>query len=423
MQPYDFQVVHVQGHKNIADPLSRLVKQSIKGATTEDYEYVRFVASKATPRALTTREIEEASAEDEELRKVRAAIETREFQNCRDYLLVASELCVIGYLVLRGLRIVIPQKLRQRVLDLAHEGHLGVVATKANLRTKVWWPGMDKAAEKHCRLCHGCQLVARPDQPEPITSSTLPDGPWRDIAVDLMGPLPSGQSLVIVADYYSRYYEVAVMRSTTAEKVIECLEEIFCRHGLPTTMKSDNGPQFISQELATYCDDNGIEHCRTTAKWAQANGEVERQNQSLLKRMRIAQAQNKDWQREMRKYLMQYRALPHNTTGRSPAEMLFNRHIRTKLPLTGAGYHPLDQEVRDRGAEQKMRAKLYADNRRGAKILWCKCGRRSTDPTRKGEEADHTIQPGPPESCQQDRQQPHCRVARSTIPAQYHPCT
>ena len=367
MQPYDFQVVHVQGHKNIADPLSRLVKQSIKGATTEDYEYVQFVASNATPRALTTREIEEASAEDEQLRKVRAAIETREFQNCRDYLLVASELCVIGYLVLRGLRIVIPQKLRQRVLDLAHEGHLGVVATKANLRTKVWWPGMDKAAEKHCRSCHGCQLVARPDQPEPITSSTLPDGPWRDIAVDLMGPLPSGQSLLVVADYYSRYYEVAVMKSTTAEKVIECLEEIFCRHGLPTTMKSDNGPQFISQEFATYCDDNGIEHCRTTAKWAQANGEVERQNQSLLKRMRIAQAQNKDWQREMRKYLMQYRALPHNTTGRSPAEMLFNRHIRTKLPLTGAGYHPLDQEVRDRDAEQKMRAKLYADNRRGAK--------------------------------------------------------
>ena len=43
------------------------------------------------------------------------------------------------------------------------EGHLGVVGTKQNLRTKVWWPGMEKAAEGHCRACHGCQLVARPD--------------------------------------------------------------------------------------------------------------------------------------------------------------------------------------------------------------------------------------------------------------------
>ena len=67
-----------------------------------------------------------------------------------------------------------------------------------------------------------------------------------------------------MVDYYSRYYEVAVMKSTTAKKVIECLEEIFCRHGLPTTMKSDNGPEFVPQEFATYCNDNGIEHVYRT---------------------------------------------------------------------------------------------------------------------------------------------------------------
>ena len=55
---------------------------------------------------------------------------------------VAGELCVIGQLVLRGICIVIPQKLRPRTLALAHEGHLGVVGTKQNLRTKVWWPGI-----------------------------------------------------------------------------------------------------------------------------------------------------------------------------------------------------------------------------------------------------------------------------------------
>ncbi len=50
-------------------------------------------------------------------------------------------------MVLRGTRLVIPQSLRTTVLALAHEGHLGIVGTKNNLRTKVWWPGMDKAAE------------------------------------------------------------------------------------------------------------------------------------------------------------------------------------------------------------------------------------------------------------------------------------
>ena len=98
---------------------------------------------------------------------------------------------------------------------------MGVVGTKQNLRTKVWWPGMGKATERHCRACHGCQPVARPDPPEPIRSTSLPDGPWQDLAVGLMGPLPSGQSLLVTVDYYSRFYEVEIMQSTTTEKIID----------------------------------------------------------------------------------------------------------------------------------------------------------------------------------------------------------
>ena len=141
-------------------------------------EYVRFVAVSATPTALTTREKEEASADDEQLKEVRKAIATGRFEKCRQYMTVSGELCVIGQLVLGGTRIIIPSKLQPRTLALAHEGHLGVVGTKQNLRTKVWWPGMDKAVERHCRACHECQLVAQPDPPEPIRSTSLPDGPW-----------------------------------------------------------------------------------------------------------------------------------------------------------------------------------------------------------------------------------------------------
>ena len=109
-------------------------------------EYVRFVAVRATPTALTTREIEEASADDEELKEVSKAIATGQFEKCRQYMTVVGEMCVIGQLVLsRILCIIIPSKLQPRTLALAHEGHLGVVGTKQNLRTKVWWPGMGKA--------------------------------------------------------------------------------------------------------------------------------------------------------------------------------------------------------------------------------------------------------------------------------------
>jgi hypothetical protein len=179
LQPYNFKVVHVAGKKNIADSLSRLMGETaLKGKHAhEAEEYVRFVAVNATPRALTAREVEEASKTDPELNEVREAIKTGHFEKCMPYAPTAAELCVIGYIVLRGTRIVLPSTLRSRALTLAHEGHLGIVGTKQHLRTKVWWPGMDRAAEKYCKSCHGCQITSRPDAPEPLKPTTLPEGP------------------------------------------------------------------------------------------------------------------------------------------------------------------------------------------------------------------------------------------------------
>ena len=57
------------------------------------------------------------------------------------------------------------------MLDLAHEGHQGIVKTKERLRSKVWWPGIDKEAEKKCRECFGCQMVSKHVPPPPIKST------------------------------------------------------------------------------------------------------------------------------------------------------------------------------------------------------------------------------------------------------------
>ncbi len=191
---------------------------------------------------------------------------------------------------------------------------------------------MDKDAERHVRSCHGCQLMMRPDKPEPLRMTQLPEIPWQDLATDLLGPLPTGESILVVVDYYSRYYEYGILKSTTADKTIDCLEEVFSRHGLPCTLRSDCGPQFISTQFQQFCETNNIQHVKTTPRWAEANGEVERQNASILKRIRIAQAEGLNWRKELLKYVAIYRAIDHNMTGKSHVELHFNRKIRGKLP-------------------------------------------------------------------------------------------
>ena len=82
--------------------------------------------------------------------------------------MVRSELSVIGKLVLRGTRIIVPSSLRGKVLNLAHEGHPGIVLMKRRLRTNVWWPNCDKDAERFCKSCPSCQMVSTSPQPEPL---------------------------------------------------------------------------------------------------------------------------------------------------------------------------------------------------------------------------------------------------------------
>ena len=59
--------------------------------------------------------------------------------------------------------------------------------------------------------------------------------------------------------------------------------------------------------------------------------EVERLTRSILKRLRIAQAEKCDWKADLQFYLVMYRTTPHITTGISPSELLFKCKIRTKL--------------------------------------------------------------------------------------------
>ena len=76
-------------------------------------------------------------------------------------MMVRNELTFIGQVILCGTRIVIPKVLRSKVLELAHEGHQGIVKMIERLRSKVWWPGVDNDAERKCRECYGCQLVKK----------------------------------------------------------------------------------------------------------------------------------------------------------------------------------------------------------------------------------------------------------------------
>lgn len=374
LQAFDFRVKYKAGKENLADSLSRLSRAE---ATPFDEETECFIQYMYATTAVDIGEIEKATKEDQEMQQLKQAIDSNDYSNgdLGGYKVFATEFGYTGDIIIRRDRIVVPPKLRSRMLELGHEGHPGSTVMKARLRDRCWWPKMDQEVEKYVRQCESCQLVAVPDRPAPLTIRKFPSSPWNDIALDFMGPLPNGKHVLVVIDYFSRYLEVELMQTITADSTIKVLKRMFVRLGNPRTITLDNGRQFCSEKFKKFCESLKIKLNFTTPYWPQANGEVERQNRSLLKRLKIAHSTNRDLEEEMQEYLSMYYTTPHPSTGKTPTEGMGKLAIRTKIPkLSDVEYLEPFTDVCDKDKEKKHKNKDYVDKKRRAKIPEYKIG-------------------------------------------------
>ena len=148
--------------------------------------------------------------------------------------------------------------------------------------------------------------------------------------------------------------------------MIEALTPIFTRYGYSLSLKSDNAPQFVSEDFENFLATHGIQHRKSLPLWPQANGEVERQNRTLLKSLKEAEAEGKERKDELDKFLLAYRTTPHSSTWATPAFLMFGRELKTKLPELRPNKSVLDESRRDRAWNQKLAGKMYGDKQRNA---------------------------------------------------------
>ena len=69
--------------------------------------------------------------------------------------------------------------------------------------------------------------------------------------------IPTGEHLLVLVEP-SRWLEVDIIKSTTSETIIKCLDKQFSRYGVPSTLRTDNGPNLVSAEMEEYLNEMGI---------------------------------------------------------------------------------------------------------------------------------------------------------------------
>lgn len=379
LQEYTYILEYQPGKQNPADYLSRHPLPCTRQSTREEKmaeEHINFISEHATPKTILLGDIKAETLKDETLQTCISALRSGKWQEAienakgtpaekplRSLHHIEDELSFAqsDNILLRGNRIVIPKSLQQTIMAVAHEGHQGVVKTKKLLREKVWFPDIDHQAEQMIKNCIPCQACTVDNSREPLTMSELPAHAWLDISIDFCD-LPTGEHLLVLTDDYSRYPIVEIVNSTSARTVIPVLDRVFAMFGVPQTVRTDNGPPFNSSDFAKFAMFLGFKHRKITPRWPRANGEVERFMKTLKKTYRTAIAEGKSWKQQLFRFLHNYRATPHTSTGVAPASALFRHPIRTRIPEI-AKANETDDNFRDFDRKQKDRMKHNADKR------------------------------------------------------------
>ena len=123
---------------------------------------------------------------------------------------------------------------------------------------------------------------------------------------------------------------------------------------------SDNSPQFTSTEFEKFINRYGIKHIRTAPFHPSSNGAAERVVGVLKNAIKASRGSF-----DIQNFLLANRITEHSTTGRSPAELMFGRKIRTRLDLLKPN---LEEEVLEK-QDQMVRRSPDKDNLSKAKMF------------------------------------------------------
>lgn len=332
LMPYQFSLIYKPGCQLVcADALSRapLPEQDTTPEESRSMgEYVTMVLEEA-PVGID--EIRRASQEDTLINSIMKRVITNAWGDRspaeEHYYLVRDQLTVVEGALLLGNRYVIPESIRRQTLRLAHEGHPGLDAFQDTLRKRVWWPGLTKDAKLFGERCDVCWR--RRSNPEQTLQPSELEAVWNKVAVDLV--TIEGCTLLSIIDYGSRYPEVLPLSSTTAAGVIEKLMEVFARFGLPSVLVSDNGPQFIATEMEQFLKKLDIQHVKSSPRYPQSNGMVERLHRILRERLRGLRP-SIPFAHRLQQVLMDIRNSTNRMLGTTPGEALFGRILNTRVP-------------------------------------------------------------------------------------------
>ncbi|XP_022014936.1 uncharacterized protein LOC110914454 [Helianthus annuus] len=159
-----------------------------------------------------------------------------------------------------------------------------------------YWPGMHLDAVEILRKCTSCQChapkILRPKNPLVLVTASWPFKQW---GIDLVGPFPDAPGavkfIIVFVDYFTKWVEAKALASTTAMVIRKFIwEHIVCWFRLPLRIITDNGTNFVLEDLQKWMKEMRIEHSFASVAHPQANGQVGNVNKQIVDGIKVRNA-------------------------------------------------------------------------------------------------------------------------------------
>lgn len=257
-------------------------------------------------------------------------------------------------------------------------GHHGVARTIAKLQTQGHdWPSRREHVSRFVRQCPLCQKLSQIKltvHAHPFTTASYE--PMDRLNVDTVGPLPADSEgycyILVIICCFTRFVELYPIKSTNAEEAAIALLQHFGRYGVPSTLVSDNGSQFVNERIAAINKLVDTEHKFTIAYSKEENGMVERANKEVMRHLRGMLFDKRvydNWAHVDLPMVMRILNAEEKTvTGVSPAQLLFGNAIQLDRGIFLPRAQP-PAELRDRPASPQMSAYMARLLNRQAELI------------------------------------------------------
>lgn len=207
-----------------------------------------------------------------------------------------------------------------------------------------------------CQSCGTCAQFQAKNLREPMKSHPIPQYPWQFVSQDLC--MFESHTYLITTDRYSDFIEVDEVENTLASIIVTITEAHFARHGVPETILTDYGPQFIATEFKALCGKYQIQHITSSPYWPKANCKAE----AVVKI--VKRILKKSGHHNLREALLGFPNTPQAGHIMRPAQRSMGRRIRGLLPVSQDLSLPNDNtipSVQETIATKRAKAKQHYD--------------------------------------------------------------